>query len=67
MHSKSESENASDALHYLICLSPELVLPSVIQRLSESFELISEPHCLTNSMDSLTYMSQHMVQNPGYS
>lgn len=37
---QTQSEEASDTLHYLSCLSPALVIPSVVERLFASFELV---------------------------
>lgn len=50
------------ALQYLANIRPNLVIPTLLERMYSTFDSLTEPHKLTASMISMTAVVRPMVQ-----
>ena len=62
MFSKMGFAEVSQALQHLATLSPNLIIPQVVERMYATLETLTEPHKLTAAMQCLVAVARPMVQ-----
>ncbi|CAF3884238.1 unnamed protein product [Rotaria sordida] len=65
---KNHSNKAAEACQYLSMLRPELIVPTIVEKLFSSIDNMTEPHRFTSIMICLTRIARQIVrQTPTYS
>uniref|UniRef100_A0A8C6PNM7 Proteasome activator Blm10 middle HEAT repeats region domain-containing protein n=1 Tax=Nothobranchius furzeri TaxID=105023 RepID=A0A8C6PNM7_NOTFU len=63
MFSKTGSTDAAYALQNLALLTPELVIPPVLEKTYAAMETLTEPHTLTATLSCMIGMARSLVSN----